>query len=98
MLGTEVRLTPSTMMAPWSLVWTPISSRPRPVVWGTWPMVSSTWLPHPVRPGGLQRPQAPALEPLLDDHGGVLVLGREDAVTADDEGDLGAEAEEGGGV
>src|SRR5215218_2546872 len=50
MLGTEVRLTPSTMMAPWSLVRTPISSRPRPVVWGTWPMVSSTWLPSTVRP------------------------------------------------
>src|SRR4029450_3345919 len=50
------------------------------------------------RPGVLQRPQAAALEHLLDDHGGVLVLGREDAVAADHEGHLGAEAQEGGGV
>ena len=50
MLGTEVRLTPSTTTAPRSSVWMPSSSRPRPLVWGTWPMVSSTWLPSTVRP------------------------------------------------
>src|ERR687889_1072637 len=50
MLGTEGRLTPSTVTAPRSLVWTPTSSRPRPLVWGTWPMVRRTWLPSTVRP------------------------------------------------
>ena len=49
-------------------------------------------------PGVLHRPQPPALEHVLDDHGGVVVLGGQDAVTADHEGHLGAEAQEGGGV
>jgi hypothetical protein len=60
------------------------------------PAVADPLDPWP--PGRLHRLEAPALEHVLDDQGGVLVLGREDPVAAADEGHLGAEAEERGGV
>ena len=50
------------------------------------------------RPGVLHRLQASPLEHVLDDQGGVLVVGREDPVAADHEGDSGAEAQERGRV
>src|SRR4029450_2338979 len=63
--------------------------------------VDEAAVPDPLdlgRLGVLHRLQAPALEHVLDDQGGVLVVGRQDAAAADHEGHLGAEAEEGGGV
>src|SRR6266542_3980456 len=50
MFGTLVRLTPSTAIPPPGRSCTPTPSSPKPPLWGTCPMVSSTCVPSTVRP------------------------------------------------